>query len=176
MNPCSTELMSTTKAKQWTVRLTAHRPSLSTGVMHQEFSLLHQTSTSFTSFSLTQRQGRRAEIQIDRLADLSSHQRARNKDRWLVRQADTQAVLDSKKNWKMQRKTSRGRAGLTDRALPFSHLRLALLSHKYLLHIYKKLFSSACKMFAGNYTHYLFSKAFKSWIINIGIIRSRIRS
>lgn len=93
MNPCSTELTSHTEVKQWTGRLTAHHPPLSGGVMHQEFSLLHQTSTSF---SLTYRQGRQAEIQIDRLADLSSHQKERDKDRWLVRQADKQAVLDSK--------------------------------------------------------------------------------
>lgn len=67
--------------------------------MHQEFSLLHQTpSPSLTPFSLTYRKGRQTEIQIDRLAGLSTQQREkRDKDRQLVRQADKQAVLDREK-------------------------------------------------------------------------------
>lgn len=114
MNTCITGLMSHTKTKQWTGQLTAHHPPLSRRVMHQEFSLLHQTSTSF---SLTYRQGRQAGIQIDRLADMSSHQKERDKDRWLVRQADQQAVLDSKTNWKIQKQGQQRQGWITRQSI-----------------------------------------------------------
>lgn len=103
---------------------------LSAGVMHRTFSLLRQTSSpSFTSFSLSFRQCRQAEIQIDRLADLSNQKRGRDKDRQLVWQADKPALLDRQKNWNIQRdKLDWQGAKICDGHLEslrvFSHLRL----------------------------------------------------